>query len=349
MLDAFVEQIYNKIKDFRKDEGVVITREGIREWAEQFGDDAEFMLSETDNILEKTYLTKEEAKDLLSNYIKDHLKRHNYDNIVNYLQDVCYLRLQPEGKSQSVIVDMVEDIIRTDYGLEVKDYADFPKKLFIYFDDVLITGGTLGSDLTNWINEGDRKDDLNNRRIKLEVDLIVEHRFGQNMMLYRLEQVTCKGLNTDNIHIWHYYEVENHLKLPYGFGIQHLNAVAIPVKETLSPVAIEYWEKLSADRHADYAFRSENRPVEEKYYTSAENRIRFERILVDKGLYIINQIQGDVKGNVRPLGFIFPSYKTLGVGTLFFTWRNVPNNSPLVFWWDVPGHNWKPLFPAKRG
>ena len=60
----------------------------------------------------------------------------------------------------------------------------------------------------------------------------MEHRFGQKMMLYRLEQVTCKGLNTNNIHIWHYYEVENHLKLPYGFGIQHLNAVAIPVKKT---------------------------------------------------------------------------------------------------------------------
>ena len=348
MIDALVEQVYDKIKDFRKDEGVQINREGIREWAEQFGNDAEFMLSETLNILDKTYLTKDEAIDLFRNYIDEHLKRHKYNDIVKYLQDVCYLRLQPEGKSQNIIVDMVEDIIRSDYGLEVEDYADYPKKLFIYFDDVLITGGTLANDLSSWINEANRKDDLNSHKIKLEVDLIVEHRFGLNMMLYRLEKATCKGLNTGNIHIRYYYEVENHLKLPYVFGGQKLNAVAIPIKETLSPNAVQYWNNLNADRHSDYAFRQENRPVEEKYFTSAENRIRFERILVEKGLFIIDQIQGEVKGNVRPLGFIYPSYKTLGVGSLFFTWRNVPNNSPLVFWWDVPGHNWKPLFPAKR-
>lgn len=176
-MDKLVEEVYDKIMDFRKDEGVVITREGIREWAEQFGDDAEFMLLETNNILGKTYLTKEEAVDLFRNYIKDHLKRHKYDDIVSYLQDVCYLRLQPEGKSQNIIVDMVEDIIRTDYGLNVTDYADYPKNLFIYFDDVLITGGTILSDLTKWIKQDNRIAELNAHNIKLEVNLIVEHCF----------------------------------------------------------------------------------------------------------------------------------------------------------------------------
>ena len=347
MIDALVEQVYDKIKDFRKEEGVQITRENIREWAEKFGDDAEFMLAETDNILEKTYLTKEEAMELFRKYIKDHLQRYKYNDIVSYLQDVCYLRLQPEGKSQNVIVDMVEEIVRTDYGLNVEDYIDYPKKLYIYFDDVLITGGTLGKDLATWINEGNRKNELNNHTIKLEVNLIVEHRFGLSMMLYSLAH-SMKDLRTDNIHIWHYYEVENHLKLPYIYGGQKLNAVIIPVKATLPTEVIKYWENLSADRHAEYAFRSEGRPAKEEYFTSAENRIHYERVLVEKGLFIINQIQGEVKGNIRPLGFIYPSYKTLGVGTLFFTWRNVPNNSPLVFWWDVPGHDWKPLFPAKR-
>lgn len=349
MNDTLVEQVYDKIKDFRKDEGIQITCDGIREWAEQFGDDADFILSETNNILSKTYLTKEKALALFGNYIKEHIKRYKYKDIVSYLKDVCFLRLQPEGKSQNVIVDMVEEIIRNDYGYNIDDYKDYPKKLYIYFDDVLITGGTIGNDLAAWINEENRKEDLNKDNIMLEVNLIVEHRFGLHMMLYRLEKIMCKGLNTNKIHIRRYYEVENHLKLPYGFGVQHLNAVAIPIREYLSPEIIEYWENLSANRHADYAFRSEDRPREENYFTSADNRIRFEKILAEKGLYIINQIQGEVKGNVRPLGFIYPSYKTLGVGSLFFTWRNVPNNSPLVFWWDVPGHNWKPLFPAKRG
>lgn len=348
-MDALIDQVYDKIKDFRKDEGVQITREGIREWALQFGDDAEFMLAETDNILRQTYLTKEETIQLFRNYIHEHIKRYKYDSIVSYLQDVCFLRLQPKGKSQNVIVDMVEDIIQTEYGLQVSDFAEYPKKLYIYFDDVLITGGTLSKDLADWINDCNRKSDLNEGRIILEVDLIVEHRFGQSIMLYKLEKIQCAGLNTDKIQIRHYYEVENHLKLPYGYGVQHLNAVAIPVKESLSQEAISFWENIKSENHKDYAFRLESQPAEEKYFTSPENRIKFEKILVEKGLYIISQIQGDVKPNVRPLGFIYSSYKTLGVGTLFFTWRNVPNNAPLVFWWEVSGHNWKPLFPAKRG
>lgn len=348
-MDRIVDSIYDKIKDFRNDEGVHVTHDSINNWALQFGDDAEFMLTETNNVLGKTYLSKEQAIVLFRNYIKEHLKRHHYSDIVSYLKDVCYLRLQPADKSQNVIVDMVEDIIRQDYGLDVSDFTEYPKKLFIYFDDVLITGGTILADLTSWINQGNRLSELNAHSIKLEVDLIVEHCWGQNMMIYRLGKFNCPELNINNIHIFHYYEVENHLKLPYTFGGQKLNAVAIPIKESLSSEAIKYWEELPADKHADYAFRVEGRPANEEYFTSADNRIRFERILVDKGLYIISQIQGEIKGNIRPLGFIYPSYKTFGVGSLFFTWRNVPNNTPLVFWWDVIGHNWKPLFPAKRG
>lgn len=349
MQKELVESIFNKIKDFRSDEGVTISLTNIEEWAQQFGDDADFMLAETNNILDKTYLTKDDAIELFRNYIREHIKRYQYDDITSYLKDVCFLQLQPAEKSQHVIVDMISNIIQTDYGLNIADYKTYPKKLYIYFDDVLVTGKTILDDLTLWINDANRIKALNDRKIILEIDLIVEHRLGQSNMLYQLEKFRCPNLNISNIHVWHYYEVENHLKLPYYLGGQRLNAVAIPVKEYLSQEAINYWESLNADKRAEFAFRPENRPSIEEYFTSAENRIRFEKILIEKGLYIINQIQGEIKPNIRPLGFIYPSYKTFGAGTLFFTWRNVPNNAPLVYWWDVPGHDWKPLFPTKRG
>ena len=41
-MDALIEHVYDKIKDFRNDEGVQITCAGIRDWALQFGDDAAF-------------------------------------------------------------------------------------------------------------------------------------------------------------------------------------------------------------------------------------------------------------------------------------------------------------------
>lgn len=68
------------------------------------------MLAETNNILDKTYLTKNEAVELFRNYIREHIKRYQYDDITSYLKDVCFLQLQPAGKSQNIIVDMISNI-----------------------------------------------------------------------------------------------------------------------------------------------------------------------------------------------------------------------------------------------
>ena len=104
------------------------------------------------------------------------------------------------------------------------------------------------------------------------------------------------------------------------------------------------------DRRRPHFKKYRNKEHVEDCEYSSENRTIYENIVLQKGLSIIDMIQGEVKPNLRPLGLINPSYKTFGLGTHFFTWRNIPNNSPLVFWWQVQGHNLQPLFPvANRG
>jgi hypothetical protein len=68
--------------------------------------------------------------------------------------------------------------------------------------------------------------------------------------------------------------------------------------------------------------------------------------LLKKGIEIINSINNISAEGLRPLGMTNPSYKTLGTGTHFFTWRNISNTCPLVFWWETNG--WHPLFPVKN-
>ena len=88
-------------------------------------------------------------------------------------------------------------------------------------------------------------------------------------------------------------------------------------------------------------FRTKGRPLTEKLFTSAENRNRFESIMLKKGIYILNYSNVRIN-NIRALGFSLPSQKNFGFGTLCFTWRNIANNTPLVFWYATVG--FYPLF-----
>lgn len=160
--------------------------------------------------LKQKYLAKDEAIVLFRKYIQNHIERYKYVDIESYLKEVYFLQLQLAGKSQSVIIEMMGEIIRKDYGFNIDDYNDYLKKRFIYFDDVLITGGTLFKDLLGWPSE-DWNNKLNEHKISLEIDLIVEHRFGYEMMKFRLTKEVPK-FNVSNINIWYYYEVENQIK-----------------------------------------------------------------------------------------------------------------------------------------
>lgn len=92
----------------------------------------------------------------------------------------------------------------------------------------------------------------------------------------------------------------------------------------------------------EYAMRNAKMPVKETFFSSPENRIRFENVILIKGIEILGKVSV-LKENQRPLGNINPSFQTFGTGTLFFTWRNVSNTSPIVFWWE--SKYWHSLFP----
>lgn len=46
-----IEDIYDTIKDYRNDDGIYINKDHIQEWANQFWDDAEFVLKKNSHIL----------------------------------------------------------------------------------------------------------------------------------------------------------------------------------------------------------------------------------------------------------------------------------------------------------
>lgn len=337
-MEEIAAAIQNIIKGYRNEDGIHIQTQDVLDWAYQFGDDAEFMLSEVHHLLKQIYLSKEDAIKALRGLLNNQYKDYGFTSIEEYLQQTCFLKLQHEGKSQHVYLEMMDQIVYAKTNHHLSDYDTYPKTLFVYLDDVLASGGTIRRDLRKWLASNDHAKLLKEHKIKLELSLICVHTMGLAFMEYGLK----KEFGNFPLKYRSCYEIQNHLK----WINQALN-IAIPVKDQPKEVK-EYLAQLDAEKYEDYAYRDSAKPEREIFFSSVENRVKFENLLLEKGLYIINQIKGEIKPNIRPLGLINPNYKTFGLGTHFFTWRNVPNNCPLVYWWDVSGHDWKPLFPPKR-
>ena len=94
----------------------------------------------------------------------------------------------------------------------------------------------------------------------------------------------------------------------------------------------EYTTKKYNKVSTEEFYRISGKPSSEKLFSSPENRVRFENIILKKGIEILGSANTQVK-NIRALGFSLPSHKNFGFGALAFTWRNVANNTPLIFWY----------------
>ena len=339
--DVYAQKIYDVVKGYRNDDGIQITQSSILDWASQFGTDSNFMLMEVAHLMPKIYYSKDRVIDYLRQVIDFYQKHYEYADWDSFLKELKLLRLQSDGKSQPVLLDLLDNLVFGKIQKHLSDYDAFPKKHYLYVDDILATGGTIGSHICKWLLENNHVEQLKKKVITLQIAVICEHTLGWSLQQYRIEKTVDTDI-TKYIEIGRCMEVQNNLRM----NAPLLNA-AIPIRDFVSKDVLVYYENLNADKNKHQAFRQQGTPVKENFFTSCDDRIKYEDILLNKGLEIIN-MTAMPSANVRPLGLLSPQHKMLGLGTHFITWRNIPNNCPLVFWWDVPEHNWKPLFKPYR-
>ncbi len=348
MDQQLAENIYEVIKDYRNQDGIYITAENILRWANQFNQDQTLVLTELNKIIPEVYVSRQKAKKYLGEHLKGYISLYKYDNISAFLSDTQFINTQLPHKSQPAILILLEEILAEEYAESYLKYVTYPKINYIYFDDILASGSTIGRETITFLSQADNtgksfSDKLLDNEIRFSISVFCIHSWGFEFQKYRIRKNFSDKIEKKINWFWN-YEVQNHAK----FNNQKLN-VAKPIKG--NNVKINgYLEGLPASKYEDYAYRNSNIPIEEIFFTSSANRDKFETILIEKGIDIIQMIQTEVKPNLRPLGLINPEYKIFGLGTHFFTWRNIPNNSPLVYWWEIAGHDWIPLFPvANRG
>lgn len=344
MLQNSAENIANILADYENNQ---MTPKHIIEWVTQFdNDDREFILNELEMIFGKTYVSKKDCIKFLKGVITSLTKSYSYASEKEFLSNTFFLDLQKDEKSQKELLELLKEVLKENYGLSLKDCGKTAKH-YLYLDDVLGTGTTVFNNLRDWLNLKNDVDNtisnyeyLKKKDIKLSACFLCFHTWGCNNAEYRLMQEFDDKIKK-HVKFFRAYEIENNSKAHNA----KLNLM-LPVEDQPNEVKAYLNTIEDATKYEDRAFRKSSQPVKEELFSSPENRIRIENIFLKKGIEILKQVKNLNVKQLRPLGYTIKSHKTFGLGTLFFTYRNITNNCPLVFWWA--SNDWYPLFILKN-
>ena len=192
-MEKLAQKIHEIIKDYRQEDSIQISPADILEWAYQFGEDAEFMLNELTHLLPQIYFSKDRVQKEMQNMLNKLYKYLNYKSVESFFEDLDFLCLQPSGKSQHILLQMINDIAIKKTSRSIDEYRRYPKKTFVYVDDVLASGGTIGRDLIQWLNEDNHINDIANKKILLCKKKVSIINLLENLFFYIKEKANETG------------------------------------------------------------------------------------------------------------------------------------------------------------
>lgn len=339
-----MQEYIDKIIEITADYSHPITQQHILNWVNQFDEnDREFLLSEVAYILPTSYISKDYTNNMLSQILKSLMKQYNFVTMDDLLSNCTFLSCQADYKSQSILLDMLNTICNNEYGLSINKNDIKNKQNWIYLDDNLSTGGTFFNNIKSKIDElAITRFKVNN--IKIISIFFYLHAWGKSNVEYRLKQAYIDIFNSSNLKFHSVYVIKNHPTAPSS---TFNNAYPKDTAESRENLYLKQLKDNNSycDKNKEKAFRANDKPVKEEFYSSAVARDRYEKIILTKGLDILSLVK-NVAASIRPLGCTTPSYQTFGMGSHVFTWRNVSNTCPIVYWWG--SNNWTPLFQVNN-
>lgn len=357
-MDQLITSIYQTLEDYRADEerpNVRMTTDRIRNWVNQFDDDVRIpILTELDNIFKKRYCSKSKVKELLDQIVQVLAKDFHFNSITEFLKNSDFLNLQPEGKSQRIMLSLLNELIEEKYGISLAECGTHSKKYSIYIDDILCTGLTLISDIKDWSEQNFSENKTNSQAVADNSTTLIFAYVFLHEKNYRKKIAEMRHKISDDVSSKHkmyrLIQIQNTIYQPSKIDL------IFPIEEGQTDRVKEYQAEITnrVDQRAnergwktgpDEFYRPDNIPSKEVFFTTSENRKIVENAFLQKGIEILDNANSRIP-NMRALGYSLPSLKDFGFGALCFTWRNVPNNAPLVFWYSNGG--FLPLFQVTR-
>lgn len=292
----------------------------INLWISQFDkSEQEFMASTTANLLEERFITKNQELIFIESLFKNNLLLNN--------RTMPYpLKIQGNGKSQARLVESYNNFMHS-YGFS------YSEDTVIYLDDFIFSGGRVFNDLSNW---------LPLQRETRKIFVVV---MGYHTNIWKIESELnskIKQINTDrglkiSLQFLRCFSLENRLVKKNESGV-------------LWPME-SFFQNDNYKHLIDPQFKYRDGFIATSYnfFKRNEDRVKFENICLKYGFEIIEKCQ-NTNRTTKPLGNSFFGY---GFGGLIFSYKNCPNNTPLLFWWGSSNPNdpmynqWHPLMPRR--
>ncbi|MFC0224995.1 phosphoribosyltransferase-like protein [Serratia aquatilis] len=324
------KSIASTISDYRHQPDSGIDAIHVDKWISQFNqNDREFVLTQTDELLKIFYITEQKYDDFVTAIIK---RPANEEYFLGY----SFLDIQASGNSQHEILEKMQLAANEHGRFKLLTINSFTKKenlrnKFIYQDDLSFSAKKALSDITAFCEGNDI------RNADIIIAFFIQFSSGKHYLLTELK----KRLESRNINI----SISRMSVMGRGFLLEN--------RLTYSKQSDVFWPRenlIEIPQWATtptYVGEYRNGFIEGDVFKNSENRDRYEKILTEKGFLILEHSL-ERKPSLKPLGF--KTYHGLGFGGSVFSYRNCPNNTPLVFWWGTYEHTgnkaldcWYPL------
>lgn len=303
----------------------------VKHWLEQFPESwHQTLLSELNFILDKTYISEAKTKNFINQIIR------NRSALPQPIDNYTFLHIQTVGRSQSDLLDILLE--ETNYEINLVNLEDgtIYEGSLVYIDDVFYTGKRLYDDIKNWIDTMSEDNDITNIE-----ELIIIYYFTHTSNLdYQKKRIQSLLPHTTITFLTHTF-LKNDIK-----NLAEYDAFLPSDEYEFCAKAEEFITNLDrqrseAQRQYIPLLRPYNLGNNIQYINNHEDRKILEHIFFESGVEILQEA---VNPSFKPMGYDYN--KTLGFGSLVVTYRNSPNNGPLVFWWgNTQLDNWYPLFP----
>jgi hypothetical protein len=292
----------------------------VDRWITQFPEGLQQpILAEMEHVLGKTYFSRADVTRFLRRLI-NHRTWTNGDP-TSFWRQVNFLDVQPRGRSQTELLALFDATLQEECGISIAECGQGSQ--FLYLDDGLFSGGRLGADLENWIKGAAPQE------AQLLVALVARHTQGTYFTKKKLTEAIVDSGKTITSRWVYEIEIENRRSRTDNSDVLR------PTGPGNDASVVAYVQALDRDQ----TWRTGTSLGPRQFFSSSRGREFLEQEFLRMGV-AIRAMCPYLNVHQKPLGNT--TMRTPGFGTLFVTFRNCPNNAPLVLW---AGDPWYPLFP----
>jgi hypothetical protein len=330
--DHLVGAIASRVADYRLGEIERIDEERILAWLCQFDDaDRPTILCEIERLLGKTYISREHAKGFIASLVTHQKLTGNVP--MAFWKGVGLLNVQDSSRSQRDMLALLGEVLMEQFGLTA-DQQNSTNRTYVYLDDVLFSGNQIKNDLLQWAEEQDIRD------ATIHVITMASHRGGE----YYAKQRLSSPFKQRNITSSFWTSVRRENRLFYARDAEVLWPTRLPDEEF-----VNRWKATFPAGQDFFHPRPPGGSGSTELFSSEVAQDVVEQAFLKKGAYIYSLSQNPSE-SMRPLGY--SRLRSPGFGTTAITYRNCPNNAPLVLWWGdpkgtAPLNRWTPLLPRR--